>query len=85
MSSPTQDTPPVTLKRGTAVLSASGGNVTVTDSAMLTTSMVVITDTKANTTSMGSITVTTKNNGSFVVQSTNILDSSGFDYVIMNP
>lgn len=85
MSSPTQDTPPVTLKRGTAVLSGSTGSVTVTDSAMLTTSMVVFTDTKANTTSMGSLTVTTKSNGSFVVQSTNILDSSTFDYVIMNP
>lgn len=85
MSSPTQDASPVTLKRGTGTLSAGGGNVTITDSAMLATSMVVFTDTKANTTSMGSLTVTTKNNGSFVVQSTNILDSSTFDYVIMNP
>lgn len=76
---------PITLKRGTGTLSASGGNVTITDSAMLTTSMVVITDTKANTTSMGSATITTKSNGSFIVQSTNILDASTFDYVIMNP
>lgn len=83
MSSPTQDTPPVTLKRGTGTFAS--GTATITDSAMLTTSMVVITDTKANTTSMGSPTVTTKNNGSFVVISTNILDSSTFDYVIMNP
>lgn len=84
MADNTQDTPPVSLKRGTATLSASGGNVTVTDSAMKTSSMVLMTDTKANTTSMGSLTITTKSNGSFVVQSTNILDNSTFDYVIMN-
>lgn len=84
MADNTQDIPPINLKRGTGILSASGGNVTITDVNMKTTSMVVFTDTKANTTSMGSLTVTTKNNGSFVVQSTNILDSSTFDYVIMN-
>lgn len=83
MGTGTQDTPPVTLKRGTGVFVS--GTATITDSAMLTTSMVVITDTKANTTSMGSPTITTKSNGSFVVISTNILDTSTFDYVIMNP
>lgn len=83
MGTGTQDTPPVTLKRGTG--SFSSGTATITDSAMLTTSMVVVTDTKANTTSMGSPTITTKSNGSFVVISTNILDTSSFDYVIMNP
>lgn len=71
------------LTRGTGTLGG-GGTVTITDTAMLTTSMVVTTDTKANTTSMGSLTVTAKNNGSFTVQSTNILDNTTFDYVIMN-
>lgn len=72
------------ITRGTATLSAAGGNVTVTDAAAKTTSMIIITYTKANTTSMGSPTITTKSNGSFVVQSTNILDSSTFDYIILN-
>lgn len=72
------------LSRGTGTLSGAGGNVTVTNANMKTTSMVLFTDTKATTTSMGSLTVTTKSNGSFVVQSTNILDNSTFDYVIMN-
>lgn len=76
--------PAFTFTRGTGVLNGAGGNVTVTDAAALTTSMIVLTDTKANTTSMGSLTVTAKNNGSFTVQSTNILDSTTFDYVIMN-
>lgn len=71
-----------TLTRGTGTLSS--GTATISDPAMKTTSMVVTTDTKANTTSMGSLTVTTKATGSFTVQSTNILDSSTFDYVIMN-
>lgn len=83
MADNTQDTPPVSLKRGTGAFSS--GTATISDSAMKTTSMVVVTDTKANTTSMGSPTITTKSNGSFVVISTNILDSSSFDYVIMNP
>lgn len=78
----TQDVP--FLTRGTGTLNGAGGNVTISDPAMKTTSIVVITYTKANTTSMGSPTITTKSNGSFVVQSTNILDSSTFDYVIMN-
>lgn len=72
------------LTRGTATLNGAGGNVTVTDAAALPTSMIVITYTKATTTSMGSPTITTKNTGSFVVQSTNVLDNSSFDYVIMN-
>jgi hypothetical protein len=83
MSEPTQDTPPVTLKRGNGTLSS--GTVTITDSAMLTTSMIVLTDTNASLTNVGALMIKTKSNGSFVVTSTNILDSSSFDYVIMNP
>ena len=76
--------PQLSLTRGSTTLSGVSGSVTVTDSAAKTTSMIVLTYTKANTTSVGSPTITTKSNGSFVIQSTNVLDSSTLDYVIMN-
>ncbi len=63
--------------------SLSGGTVTITDAAAATTSHIFIQSTGggvlANT---GISQVTTKNNGSFVVTSTNALDSSNFDYMI---
>jgi hypothetical protein len=76
----TQDTPQPA--RGSGVLSS--GTVTVNNTNALSTSTILINDTNTTITNVGALRVSSKSNGSFVVSSTNVLDSSTFDYVIFN-
>ncbi len=80
MGTGTQDIPQPA--RGSGTLSS--GTVTVNNANALTTSTILINDTNNSITNVGALRVSTKSSGSFVVSSTNVLDSSTFDYVIFN-
>lgn len=63
----------------------SGGTLTVTTSCAKTTSRILVTDTTTGAlTNIGIPVVSTKSNGSFVVTSSNVLDTSTFDWFIVN-
>ncbi len=77
----------IIIKEGTNGCSGSGtlssGTATISTTCAKTTSRILITDTGGGG-NIGSIYVSTKNNNSFVVTSLNILDTSTFDYFIIN-
>lgn len=62
-----------------------GGTATITTSCAATTSRIFITDTGGTVTNLGTVYISAKNSGNFVVTSTNILDVSTFDWVILKP
>lgn len=61
-----------------------GGTVTITNVNIASTSFIFITDTNPSLTNVGTLTVVA-GSGSFVVTSTNVLDTSTFNYLIINP
>jgi len=62
------------------------GTVTITTSAAKTTSRIFVTDTTTGAlVNVGSLVVSAKNIGNFTVKSTNSLDTSTFDWLIINP
>lgn len=67
---------------GTGTLS--GGTVTITNPAVTSNSMIFVTDTTNSLTNMGPLTVSSQTAGTgFVVKSTNVLDTSTFNYMIV--
>lgn len=63
----------------------SGGTVTITTSAATTTSRILLQNTDTGSlTNVGTLIVSTKSTGSFVVTSTNPLDTSTFDWFIIH-
>lgn len=68
---------------GTGTLS--GGTVTISTTAVTSSSLIFLTDTSSSTTNVGSLTVSAKTAGvSFVVTSTLALDTSTFNWMIVN-
>ena len=68
---------------GSGTLAA--GTVTITNANVSTSSFILITDTATGSlVNVGTLTVN-KAAGSFTVTSTNVLDTSTFDYLIINP
>lgn len=68
---------------GTGTLS--GGTVTISTTAVTSSSLIFLTDTSTSTTNVGSLTVSAKTAGtSFVVTSTLALDTSTFNWMIVN-
>lgn len=62
-----------------------GGTVTITNANVSTSSFILITDTTTGSlVNVGTLTIN-KASGSFTVTSTNVLDTSTFDYLIINP
>lgn len=61
----------------------SGGTVTITTSACSTSSRIFLTDTSSAITNVGTLTAVA-GTGSFVVKSTNVLDTSSFNWFIVN-
>lgn len=60
------------------------GTVTITNANVTSGSFIFITDTNTSITNVGTLTVVA-GSGSFVVTSTNVLDTSTFNYLIINP
>ena len=72
-----------TASTGSGTLSS--GTVTITTTAALTTSNIFLQDTGGGVlANVGTLQITTKSNGSFVVTSTNALDTSTFDWLVVN-
>lgn len=68
---------------GTGTLS--GGTVTISTTAVTASSLIFLTDTASSITNVGSLTVSAKTAGvSFVVTSTLALDTSTFNWMIVN-
>lgn len=68
---------------GTGTLS--GGTVTISTTAVTSSSLIFLTDTASSVTNVGSLTVSAKTAGvSFVVTSTLALDTSTFNWLIVN-
>lgn len=68
---------------GTATLT--GGTVTVSTTAVTANSLIFLTDAAASLTNVGPLSVTSKTAGtSFTVTSTNVLDTSTFNWLIIN-
>lgn len=61
-----------------------GGTITISTTAATTSSKIFVTDVGGGA-NIGALTVPTKSNGSFVVTSTNPLDTSTFDWFIVEP
>lgn len=68
---------------GTGTLS--GGTATISTTAVTSVSLIFLTDTGATLTNVGALSVTAKTAGtSFTVGSTNVLDTSTFNWMIVN-
>lgn len=68
---------------GTGTLS--GGTVTISTTAVTASSLIFLTDATASLTNVGTLSVTSKSAGvSFTVTSANVLDSSTFNWLIIN-
>lgn len=68
---------------GTGTLT--GGTVTISTTAVTANSLIFLTDATASLTNVGPLSVTAKSAGtSFTVQSTNVLDTSTFNWLIVN-
>lgn len=68
---------------GTGTLT--GGTVTISTTAVTANSLIFLTDATASLTNVGPLSVTAKSAGtSFTVQSTNVLDTSTFNWIIIN-
>lgn len=68
---------------GTGTLS--GGTVTISTTAVTASSLIFLTDTNSSIVNVGSLTVSSKSAGvSFTVNSTNIADTSTFNWFIVN-
>lgn len=68
---------------GTGTLSS--GTVTISTTAVTSSSLIFLTDTASSVTNVGTLTVSAKTAGvSFVVTSANVLDSSTFNWLIVN-
>lgn len=71
-------------KMGTGTLS--GGTVVISTTAALSTSMIFLTDTTNSLTNLGALTVSSISNAtSFTVKSSNALDTSTFNWLIVDP
>lgn len=63
----------------------SGGTATIATTAVTTNSLIFLTDTGASLTNVGALSVTSKTAGTgFTVGSTNVLDSSTFNWLLIN-
>lgn len=61
-----------------------GGAATISNSAVSTSSIIILTDTAGAITNVGSLTVPTKTAGTgFTVSSTNVLDTSTFNWMVV--
>lgn len=68
---------------GTGTLS--GGTVTISTTAVTSNSLIFLTDTAATLTNVGTLSVSAKSAGtSFTVTSANVLDTSTFNWLIVN-
>lgn len=68
---------------GTGTLVA--GTATVSNTAVTSSSVILLTDTTASLTNVGVLSVSAKSAGtSFTVTSANVLDTSTFNYLIIN-
>lgn len=68
---------------GTGTLS--GGTATISTTAVTSSSLIFLTDTASSVTNVGTLTVSAKSAGtSFTVTSANVLDSSTFNWLIVN-
>jgi hypothetical protein len=76
----TQDKPAFTTGTGTL----SSGAATITNTAVTATSIILLTDTNSSITNLGAITLTGQTAGTgFTVKSSNVLDTSTFNYMII--
>lgn len=76
----TQDKPVWTTGTGTL----SSGAATVSNTAVTVSSIIFLTDTTNSITNLGAITVATQTaNTGFTVKSSNVLDTSTFNYMII--
>jgi len=67
---------------GTGTLVA--GTVTISNSNVVASSKIFLSDTSSSTTNVGSLQISAKGTGTFTVTSVNSLDTSTFDYIIVN-
>lgn len=80
MGTGTQDKPVWTTGTGTL----SSGAATVSNTAVTASSIIFLTDTTNSITNLGAITVATQTASTgFTVKSSNILDASTFNYMIV--
>lgn len=76
----TQDQPAFTTGTGTL----SSGTVTISNTAVTANSVILLTDTASSLTNLGPLTISSKTAGTgFTVKSTNVLDASTFNYMII--